>query len=140
VLISYEQQKFSLFREESEGYAKLCLELLELKEKNLDKYELSLQNITSLIGSLAVTPGFFGIDVNRVIDLVLEFSVHSTSTDLYIKLLAGFKKEFIPQILGFKFQKMASIKDIPIRVEATDRPQKKNQINSVALSSPVSES
>ena len=46
----YEQQKFSLFREESEGYSKLCLELLELKEKNADRYEISLQNITSIVG------------------------------------------------------------------------------------------
>ena len=62
---------------------------------------------------------------------MLEFSVHNTSTDMYIRLLAGFKKEFIPQILGFKFQKLASIKDIPLRVETADRPQKKNLINSV---------
>ena len=60
-----------------------------------------------------------------MIDLILEFSVHNTSTELYIRLLSTFKKEFIPQILGFKFQKLAGGKDIAARIENSDKHQKR---------------
>lgn len=44
---SYKQQKFNLFREESEGYAKLIVELCQDEEFN---YQNMLQVIKSLIG------------------------------------------------------------------------------------------
>ncbi len=85
----YKQTKFNLLREESEGYSKLLVCLLEHLVQPLDYYWTSsspqshqviaeqrlsdieekttivIQNITSLIGT-------FDLDPNRVLDIVLD--------------------------------------------------------------------
>ena len=40
--------------------------------------------------------------------MILEFTIYNTGTDLYFRLLKTFKKEFISQILGYRFEKMAA--------------------------------
>ncbi|KAI8901013.1 transcription factor/nuclear export subunit protein 2-domain-containing protein [Globomyces pollinis-pini] len=85
----YKQTKFNLLREETEGYSKLCVELVENLPQPLDVYwskdkssghqihienrknhidlksSLVLRNISSLIG-------FFDLDPNRVLDVILD--------------------------------------------------------------------
>jgi hypothetical protein len=102
------------------------MELLELKDRYADKFDQCLQNVISLIGSLRSNSlGFFDLDINRVIDLIIEFFVHNSSTDLYLKLLQNFKKEFISQILGYKFQKLFSNKETSQKADTQEKSSKK---------------
>jgi len=57
-LLSYKQQKFNLFREETEGYSKLIVELDEWISSSdaLDKVDDMLSNIQSLIGFISLYP------------------------------------------------------------------------------------
>ena len=52
LLCSYKQQKFNLFREESEGYSKLVCELGHERLTGVDPNKV-LESIKSLIGSAA---------------------------------------------------------------------------------------
>ena len=60
----YKQQKFNLFREENEGYAKLAVEL-EFATRVTQDPVLLLSHVQALIGQ-------FSLDPNRVMDLILE--------------------------------------------------------------------
>lgn len=50
---SYKQRKFNLFREESEGYAKLIVELNQEVSENTE-WECLLEIVQSLIGMLKI--------------------------------------------------------------------------------------
>ena len=60
----YKQQKFNLFREENEGYAKLVVEL-EFSTRVTRDSDLLLSHLQALIGQ-------FSLDPNRVMDIILE--------------------------------------------------------------------
>jgi hypothetical protein len=68
--------------------------------------------------------GYFDLDPNRVIDLILEFAIHNSDTDQYFKLLNDFKKEFVPQILGFKLQKYGLMKEANQRIDIDEKTPK----------------
>jgi THO complex subunit 2 len=94
--LSYRQQKFNLFREESEGYSKLIAELLRLAvDPDPPTPSTVLENVKALIGefrpllpvgksSLSLLfmcdslnnalsrAGFFDLDPNRVADVALD--------------------------------------------------------------------
>lgn len=92
----YKQQKFNLFREESEGYAKLITELTQ--EENLD-VDYMIEVVQSLIGC-------FNLDPNRVIDVILEcFECRIELHKFYIELIRRFfdNKSSLTQIIAFKF-------------------------------------
>lgn len=94
--LMYEQQKFNLLREESEGFAKVIAELtlVKLSQANLP---IILSNIQSLIG-------FFDLDPNRVLDLILEVFEHDVTNPAFIELVKCFNIQALPPILGFKLQ------------------------------------
>ncbi|CAK4521777.1 unnamed protein product [Aphanomyces euteiches] len=91
----YTQNKFNLLKEESEGFSKvMCLLHSEITWENL---QASKQNLLALIG-------FFDLDPNRVLDLVLDaYEMHYTN-DCFMELLTEFKVDGIVHVLGFKFQ------------------------------------
>ncbi|RWS14898.1 THO complex subunit 2-like protein, partial [Dinothrombium tinctorium] len=92
----YKQQKFNLFREESEGYAKLITELCQ--DGNID-CNYMIQVIRSLIGC-------FNLDPNRVLDVILEcFENRPHLHKFYIPLIERFlnNSSTLSQILAFKF-------------------------------------
>ncbi|TMW59488.1 hypothetical protein Poli38472_004557 [Pythium oligandrum] len=91
----YTQVKFNLLREESEGFAKV----LSLLHTGISKGQLaaSKTDLMSLIG-------YFDLDPNRVLDLVLDAYEMQPQNDAYAELLELFKRESIPHVLGFKFQ------------------------------------
>src|SRR5690349_617018 len=60
----YKQRRFNLFREESEGYAKLMTELNKEFTDNDSELD-SIEMVKSLIGC-------FNVDPNRVLDVILE--------------------------------------------------------------------
>ena len=59
----YEQRKYNLLREENEGFSKL---LLEINQENLslDNYKIVIESIQKLIG-------YFSLDPNRVLELII---------------------------------------------------------------------
>ena len=95
---SYKQQKYNLFREECEGYAKLVTEL------NQDLSSISPAEILEVIKSII---GYFNLDPNRVLDIILEsFECQLEQHGFFIELLREYTpdKETLNELLGFKFK------------------------------------
>ncbi|XP_074582550.1 THO complex subunit 2 [Curcuma longa] len=95
----YQQTKFNLLREESEGYAKLVTLLCQgvLEGMSANTSTVTISTIKSLIGH-------FDLDPNRVFDIVLEcFELYPDNHTFY-DLIPIFPKSHAAQILGFKFQ------------------------------------
>jgi len=93
----YKQQKFNLFREENEGYAKLVTEL------NQDLSTVSPSYIIEVIKSLI---GYFNLDPNRVLDIILEsFECQPSQHKFFVDLLAEYlpDKRTLCDLLSFKF-------------------------------------
>ncbi|KAL9241909.1 hypothetical protein vseg_015966 [Gypsophila vaccaria] len=92
----YQQTKFNLLREESEGYAKLVTLLCEGSGPSHSS-SMTIGTIKSLIGH-------FDLDPNRVFDIVLECFEMQPHNDIFLDLIPIFSKSHASQILGFKFQ------------------------------------
>ncbi|CCI48802.1 unnamed protein product [Albugo candida] len=91
----YTQMKYNLLREESEGFAKvLCILYANVSLENLDAIKT---DIFALIG-------YFHLDANRVLDLVLDAFEKQPRNMAYSELLRGYKRQSILHIIGFKFQ------------------------------------
>ncbi|MCL7046579.1 hypothetical protein MKW94_030124 [Papaver nudicaule] len=95
----YQQTKFNLLREESEGYAKLVTLLCQSGTEALPQNAsgATISTIKSLIGH-------FDLDPNRVFDIVLECFEIQPDNHLFLDLIPIFPKSHASQILGFKFQ------------------------------------
>ncbi|KAF3432078.1 hypothetical protein FNV43_RR26817 [Rhamnella rubrinervis] len=94
----YQQTKFNLLREESEGYAKLVTLLCR-------NSETSSQNVSAaMIGIIKSLIGHFDLDPNRVFDIVLECYELQPDDNVFLELIPIFPKSHASQILGFKFQ------------------------------------
>ncbi|CAO2828526.1 unnamed protein product [Amaranthus hypochondriacus] len=92
----YQQTKFNLLREESEGYAKLVTLLCEGSG--------APNSSSSTIGTIKSLIGHFDLDPNRVFDIVLECFEMQPHNNLFLDLIPIFPKSHASQILGFKFQ------------------------------------
>lgn len=91
----YTQTKYNLLREETEGFSKvLCLLHTGVTKSQL---EATRTDLMALIG-------YFDLDANRVLDLVLDAYEMHPSNDCFAQLLHIFKRESLPHIIGFKFQ------------------------------------
>ncbi|KAJ7559201.1 hypothetical protein O6H91_04G074300 [Diphasiastrum complanatum] len=95
----YQQTKFNLLREESEGYAKL---LTLLSQQGPDG--LSFQTAPMIISTMKSLIGHFDLDPNRVFDIVLECFEQHLENMAFLELIPLFPKSHISHILGFKFQ------------------------------------
>ncbi|VAH85573.1 unnamed protein product [Triticum turgidum subsp. durum] len=95
----YQQTKFNLVREESEGYAKLVTLLCQVGS------DLACQNTSSATISIVKSLiGHFDLDPNRVFDIVLECFELYPDNSIFYQLIPLFPKSHAAQILGFKFQ------------------------------------
>jgi len=97
----YKQQKYNLLREENEGYAKLITELSQdgILTKNSSQL---LQNVLSLLG-------YFNLDPNRVLDILLEAFECKVDEDLFfVPLVCSYLRHCdvsgLAHLVGFKFQ------------------------------------
>lgn len=100
---SYKQRRFNLFREESEGYAKLITELNQDDHVSVNK---TLEIIKSLIGC-------FNLDPNRVLDIILEsFETRPEQSKLFVALLRAYmpKGNIICEVLGYKYRYFSDTK------------------------------
>ncbi|KAH8271933.1 hypothetical protein KR044_011838, partial [Drosophila immigrans] len=94
----YKQRRFNLFREESEGFAKLITELNQDFEEHTTP-ETIMDIIKSLIGC-------FNLDPNRVLDIIIEsFETRPDRWKLFIPLLRSYMPTgaIICEVLGYKF-------------------------------------
>eukprot|EP00850_Spirogloea_muscicola_P022111 SM000277S10346 [mRNA] locus=s277:6832:17596:- [translate_table: standard] len=95
--LMYNQTKFNLFREESEGFAKLVTLLSQLRGNASTSGAKAAETITSLIGH-------FDLDPNRVLDVLLDCYELQPDSRVFLELIHTFPKSHVPHILGFKFQ------------------------------------
>ena len=102
----YRQQKFNLLREESEGFSKLFTELSTF-------FQLSSTQVSAALMQRKVWSfiGFFDLDPNRVIDVLLDsfersgaLATPSGQLANFLHLIDGFETHHVAQILGFKFR------------------------------------
>ncbi|EDW71305.1 THO complex subunit 2 [Drosophila virilis] len=94
----YKQRRFNLFREESEGFAKLITELNQDFEEHTTP-DAIMDIIKSLIGC-------FNLDPNRVLDIIIEsFETRPDRWKLFIPLLRSYMPTgaIICEVLGYKF-------------------------------------
>nr|XP_043608763.1 THO complex subunit 2 [Erigeron canadensis] len=94
----YQQTKFNLLREESEGYAKLVTLLCQGSE------DRSQNTSAATVGIIKSLIGHFNLDPNRVFDIVLECFELQPDNNAFLNLIPIFPKSNASQILGFKFQ------------------------------------
>ncbi|KAF9670401.1 hypothetical protein SADUNF_Sadunf13G0064400 [Salix dunnii] len=94
----YQQTKFNLLREESEGYAKLVTLLCQGSE------DIAENTSAATIGIIKSLIGHFDLDPNRVFDIVLECYELQPDSNVFLELIPIFPKLHASQILGFKFQ------------------------------------
>lgn len=102
---SYKQRRFNLFREESEGYAKLITELNQEFNESI-----TVQGILEIIKSLI---GCFNLDPNRVLDIILEsFETRPEHDKIFIPLLQAYINDgnIICEVLGYKYRHFADSK------------------------------
>ncbi|KAJ8760884.1 hypothetical protein K2173_021922 [Erythroxylum novogranatense] len=94
----YQQTKFNLLREESEGYAKLVTLLCRGSEDATENAS------AAMIGIIKSLIGHFDLDPNRVFDIVLECFELQPDSEVFLELIPIFPRSHASQILGFKFQ------------------------------------
>lgn len=97
----YKQRKFNLFREESEGYAKLIVELNQDISEDTE-WKTILEIIQALIGC-------FNLDPNRVLDIILEsFEARPHLDKLFLPLIKNYMADphVISEVIGFKLGNM----------------------------------
>ena len=93
----YKQQKFNLFREENEGYAKLIVEL-EFSTRVTRDPDLLLSHLQALIGQ-------FSLDPNRVMDVILEVAeFYPEHFDFLVEVIRIYPSgaDTLSQLLTFK--------------------------------------
>ena len=97
----FTQKKYNLFREESEGYSKLIAELSELPAIDHTSTR-GCKHASEVIENLQSLIGYFDLDPNRVLDLVLEALEAVPSRVANRSLVSLFNPSFIPHVVGFK--------------------------------------
>ncbi|XP_066598314.1 THO complex subunit 2 isoform X3 [Prorops nasuta] len=105
----YKQRKFNLFREESEGYSKLIVELNQ--DRGEDEVASTLEIVKSLIG-------YFNLDPNRVLDILLETFENRPQDDaLFIPLIRSYMsdQQVLCEVLGFKY--CSSVNNTPFSLQ-----------------------
>lgn len=116
----YAQTKFNLLREESEGYAKLVTALETEFSRSAELADSGLREalVPGFVSKLRSLIGYFDLDPNRVLDLVLsvyERHLRYRYVSERAELLVGavrqlFNPDSVVHLLGFKFQ---GLKDQP---------------------------
>ena len=103
--MNYEQQKYNLLREESEGFSKLINLVFELGNIS-DFNEKSIQNI---IDRLICLMGFFDLEPTTVLDITLEAFKYNPYNIVFIKIFEILNKKAFPHVIGLKLKDNKSI-------------------------------
>jgi THO complex subunit 2 len=101
--INLQQNKFNLLREESEGFSKVAVEILE-------GAALCTANVSTLSDNIKSAIASFNLDPNRVLDLMLDAlesnlqtpSGNDDAVAALMQLISRFKTPHLAQLIGFK--------------------------------------
>lgn len=89
----FEQKKFNLLREENEGFAKL---IIELNQPNINE-----ENVATVFLNVQKLIGYFQLDPNRTVDILLTAFEANVSNLAFVKLLKDLgSRSQITQLLG----------------------------------------
>lgn len=94
----YVQRKFNLLREESEGYAKLAT-LLNQQAAGC----LSPAGTAAALGEMKALIGYFDLDPNRCISVVLDAFTQQPHNAAFLGLMPAFSADACSQVLGWHF-------------------------------------
>ena len=106
---SYEQTKFNLLREESEGYSELITFLFDINELNI---KLEQKEIETILKKIVKIIGYFNLDSYRVMDIAIEVFKYSPFNINYIKIFDILNKKILLPIFDFKFSENPSDKKL----------------------------
>ena len=106
---SYEQTKFNLLREESEGYSELITFLFDINEL---KIKLEQKEIETILKKIVKIIGYFNLDSYRVLDIAIEVFKYSPFNINYIKIFDILNKKILLPIFDFKFSENPSDKKL----------------------------
>ena len=109
----YQQNKFNLLREESEGYSKLITLLFDINQLQIKLDEKERENINEKIIEII---GYFNLDSYRVLDIALEVFKYCPFNINYIKIFDILNKNFILPIIDFKLSQNQNDKKLMIIV------------------------
>lgn len=105
--IRYKHVRYNLFREESEGYAKVITELT-FNPLTPSNESAVCEKIQSLIGSVSpfelTSQGFFELDPNRVLSLVLDAFEEHIDNPSYVTILNMFHCDHHLDLLVLRLQ------------------------------------
>ena len=92
-----------MMKDENEGYSKLVVEILQNinQESMEDGSQICINNLLSLIG-------YFDLDPDRVVDLVIESWIHRPTILSYLIILKQFKQVSVAHFLGKRFEHLLS--------------------------------
>ena len=106
--IYYRQSKYQLYREESEGYAKLLTVL-----NNGGEGALSDDTAAAVLSTVLALIGFFDLDPNRVLDLVIDAFEREPAggpgANAYLRLLGAFHGQHAAQARKSNVRYMCSM-------------------------------
>ena len=103
--MNYEQQKYNLLREESEGFSKLINLVFELGSiKNLNENSIQI-----IIDRIICLMGFFDLEPTRVLDITLEAFKYNPFNTVFIKIFEILNKKAFPHVIGLKLNDNKSI-------------------------------
>ena len=109
----YQQNKFNLLREESEGYSKLISLLFDINQLQIKLDEKEREKINEKIIEII---GYFNLDSYRVLDIALEVFKYCPFNINYIKIFDILNKNFILPIIDFKLSQNQNDKKLMIVV------------------------
>ena len=108
---SYEQIKFNLLREESEGYSELISFLFDINELKMKLREKEIETIKEKLIKII---GYFNLDSYRVEDIALEVFKYSPFNLNYIKIFDILNKKILLSIFDLKFSENPTDKKLMV--------------------------
>jgi THO complex subunit 2 len=111
----YQQKKFNLLREDTEGFAKVLVLLFEaalktpaLRTSGSSSSSSKTAAAEAVHSKLCKLMGYFDLDPNRCMDLLLGVLEHAPQSLHMVPLFKGYQPNDVAHLLGFRFSKYAA--------------------------------
>ncbi|EFC50430.1 predicted protein [Naegleria gruberi] len=92
----YTQDRFNLLHEENEGFSKLISIII-------DPNNLSIQKLEQITNEIIQIIGFFNLEPNRVLDILLDAYENNLDSDVLLNLVRSlFNNQHLKHVIGFK--------------------------------------
>lgn len=114
--IMYKQQKFNLIQEESEGYAKLVVEVQSRAELFAKSKSLDMGIVNGTMDAILSLIGYFNLDPNHAVEVVLGLFISNVQSDFkfYLELFkvspwhntTNIDKPIFANLLGYRLSQL----------------------------------